>query len=123
MVTGKHPWQNLDEIQTMWRLGRFDKPPLPEHISPEARIFLQATFTIDPKERPTASSLLNHEFTLFDGLDLDFRQYKEAAILKKQQLDELEAEAEDSSDDDSDEDSDEDEDLDLEDDDDEMSED
>ncbi len=83
-------------------------------------MFLQATFTVDPKERPTANFLLSHEFTIFNILDLDFRQYKEAAILKKQQLDEAEEEEEDSSDEDSD-----DEDLELEDDsdDDEMSED
>jgi serine/threonine protein kinase len=87
MLTGKHPWQNLDEIQTMWRLGRFDKPPLPENISDEAKLFLQATFTIDPQLRPTASFLLNHEFIFLDVQQLDFRKYKEAAILKKQQLD------------------------------------
>ncbi|KAI8930123.1 kinase-like domain-containing protein, partial [Entophlyctis helioformis] len=62
MFTGSHPWRQLDEIQTMWRLGREDKPPLPSFLSPEATDFLAKCFTIDPEVRPTASQLLIHPF-------------------------------------------------------------
>ena len=107
MLTCKHPWQNLDEIQTLWRLGRFDSPPLPTSLSIEAKGFLDQTFKIDPVERPTAIQLLGHEFCLFNLEDLDFRAYKEAAILKKKQMEE-EEDSSDSEDESSEADSDED---------------
>lgn len=91
MITSRHPWQNFDEIQTLWRLGRYDRPPLPEGISPSATNFLENAFATDAVDRPTASQLLNHEFCIYNVDQFDFRGYKEAAILKKQQLDEEEA--------------------------------
>ena len=100
MLTCKHPWQNLDEIQTLWRLGRYDKPPIPNNLSPEATSFLSLTFETDPKIRPTANSLLDHEFCISNVEDWNFKAYKEAAILKKQQIDLANAEDEDDSDDD-----------------------
>lgn len=93
MLTCKHPWQGLDEIQTLWRLGRFDRPPMPSDLSKKAMNFLEKTFAIDPNDRPTACSLLDHEFCIYNVDELDFRSYKEAAIRKKQK--EMEAEDED----------------------------
>ncbi|KAJ3256205.1 ATP binding [Boothiomyces macroporosus] len=88
MMTSTHPWKNLDEIQTLWRLGRFDKPPLPTDISKEATEFLKCTFATNPDDRPTALELQDHPFCIFDVENFDFRAYKEAAILRKKQLDE-----------------------------------
>jgi serine/threonine protein kinase len=99
MLTCKHPWQNLDEIQTLWRLGRYDKPPIPDLLSPEAASFLNLTFETDPKLRPTANSLLDHDFCISNVEDWNFKAYKEAAILKKQQID-LANEEDDDSDED-----------------------
>ncbi len=107
MLTCKHPWQNLDEIQTLWRLGRYDRPPMPADISNEAKLFLDRTFATDPIDRPTAAQLLNHEFCIYNVDDLDFRAYKEAAILKKQQLDQEDDDDDDDDDEDEDFDSDE----------------
>jgi serine/threonine protein kinase len=87
MLTCKHPWINLDEIQTLWRLGRFDCPPLPDQISKEATSFLEQTFVIDPANRPTALQLLDHNFSSLNLEEFDFRAYKAAAIAKKTQLD------------------------------------
>ncbi|KAI8900557.1 kinase-like domain-containing protein, partial [Globomyces pollinis-pini] len=62
MITCTHPWKNLDEIQTLWRLGRFDKPPLPDKLSPLVTDFLGKTFCTNPEDRPTAHELLLHPF-------------------------------------------------------------
>ncbi|KAL5032972.1 hypothetical protein BDV3_001491 [Batrachochytrium dendrobatidis] len=87
MFTGNHPWRQLDEVQTMWRLGREDKPPLPEHLSSMGTDFLTKTFVINPEERPTAAELEMHPFCLFDPTTFDFRAYKEEAIQRKQLMD------------------------------------
>ncbi|KAH9272219.1 hypothetical protein BASA83_005561 [Batrachochytrium salamandrivorans] len=87
MFTGSHPWRKLDEVQTMWRLGREDKPPLPEYLSPMGTDFLSKSFTINPEERPTAAELGMHPFCVFDPTTFDFRAYKEEAIRRKQLMD------------------------------------
>ncbi|TPX72173.1 hypothetical protein SpCBS45565_g00610 [Spizellomyces sp. 'palustris'] len=97
MFTGYNPWRQLDELQTMWRLGRENTPPLPEWLSPQAQNLLEKCFAIDPDQRPTATDLLSHEFADVDPATIvDFRAYKEAAI----ELKRLEEEAEALSDDD-----------------------
>ncbi|KND00975.1 STE/STE11/BCK1 protein [Spizellomyces punctatus DAOM BR117] len=93
MFTGYNPWRQLDELQTMWRLGRENTPPLPEWLSPQAQNLLEKCFTIDPDQRPTATDLLSHEFADVDPATIvDFRAYKEAAIEQKR-LEEEEADA------------------------------
>ncbi|KAJ3159282.1 hypothetical protein HDU86_001885 [Geranomyces michiganensis] len=84
MFTGFHPWRQLDELQTMWRLGKENAPPIPDWLSKEAQDFLAQCFAIDPDERPTAAELLCHPFADVDPATfLDFRAYKEAAIEQK----------------------------------------
>ena len=100
MFTNKHPWQNFDEIQTLWRLGRFDRPPIPENIPKEAISFLNQTFETDPEKRATAESLFQDKFCI-QG-EFDFKQYKEKAIIRKQQQD-LAEEADDDDESDGDE--------------------
>jgi serine/threonine protein kinase len=107
MVTCKHPWQNLDEIQTLWRLGRFDRPPLPNDISEDCRNFLDKTFATTPDDRPSAQCLLEHPFCIYDVENFDFRAYKEAAIARKKLLDEEDDEDDDEEEDDDDDDYDE----------------
>ncbi|KAJ3168624.1 hypothetical protein HDU88_001517 [Geranomyces variabilis] len=84
MFTGFHPWRQLDELQTMWRLGKENAPPIPDWLSQEAQDFLAKCFAIDPDERPTAAELLTHPFADVDPATfLDFHAYKEAAIEQK----------------------------------------
>ncbi|KAJ3176290.1 hypothetical protein HDU87_005332 [Geranomyces variabilis] len=84
MFTGFHPWRQLDELQTMWRLGKENAPPIPDWLSPQAQGFLAKCFAIDPDERPTAAELLTHPFADVDPATfLDFHAYKEAAIEQK----------------------------------------
>ena len=46
MFTGTHPWKQFDEIQTMWRLGRQDKPPVPDSIGQDGANFINRCFTM-----------------------------------------------------------------------------
>ena len=86
MITGYHPWRNLDEIQTMWRLGREDKPPFPDSLSEDASDFLSKCFEIDPDQRPTATELLGHPFAVFVLSASDFRAYKNVAIQRMEEM-------------------------------------
>ncbi|RKP02459.1 hypothetical protein CXG81DRAFT_10781, partial [Caulochytrium protostelioides] len=60
MLTGTHPWRQLDEMQTMWRLGRGNAPEIPDDLSDLAKDFLAQCLTVDAEQRPTASQLLMH---------------------------------------------------------------
>ncbi|KAJ3004287.1 hypothetical protein HKX48_001326, partial [Thoreauomyces humboldtii] len=100
MFTGLNPWKQLDELQTMWRLGKENAPPIPEWLSDDARDFLAKCFAIDPDQRPTAAQLLCHPFADVDPASfLDFRAYKEAAIEQKRLEEEEEDDDEDYDDD------------------------
>ncbi|KAJ3045028.1 hypothetical protein HDV00_012450 [Rhizophlyctis rosea] len=80
MFTGGHPWQKLDELQTMWRLGRENRPDVPDGVGEEGRAFVGKCFTIDPDERPTATALLTDPFADIDPAEFDFKACKERAL-------------------------------------------
>jgi mitogen-activated protein kinase kinase kinase len=46
MFTGNHPWKQFDEMQTMWKLGKENSPPLPDMLDDDAKEFLQKCFTM-----------------------------------------------------------------------------
>ncbi|KAI8079983.1 kinase-like domain-containing protein [Halteromyces radiatus] len=62
MLTGKHPWLDMNMLAALYSLGRFEAPPIPEGIHENAKSFLKQCFTINPEERPTAADLLVHPF-------------------------------------------------------------
>ncbi|PWN21690.1 Pkinase-domain-containing protein [Microstroma glucosiphilum] len=62
MMSGTHPWPNLNQMQALFKIGSCAKPSLPEEISAEAVDFLEKTFEIDHEKRPTADELLRHAF-------------------------------------------------------------
>uniref|UniRef100_A0A061RJH3 mitogen-activated protein kinase kinase kinase n=1 Tax=Tetraselmis sp. GSL018 TaxID=582737 RepID=A0A061RJH3_9CHLO len=64
MATGKPPWSEFKEpMSAMYQIASSkEPPPIPEHLSPEARDFLLLCFNRVPKERPNASRLLQHPF-------------------------------------------------------------
>ncbi|KAJ1557995.1 hypothetical protein HK096_004157 [Nowakowskiella sp. JEL0078] len=80
MLTGGLPWQKFSETQAMWRLGGKNAPPIPESASDIAKSFLQSCFTIDPEQRPTASELLEHQFSDFEVDAFDFIIAKSRAL-------------------------------------------
>ncbi|KAJ3088508.1 hypothetical protein HK102_008584 [Quaeritorhiza haematococci] len=83
MLTGSHPWKQLDEMQTMWKLGRDSAPPIPDYLSAEAKDFVTQCFLIDPDKRPTAGQLLDHPFADVDPA-FDFKTYYAAAMERKE---------------------------------------
>ncbi|XP_048865419.1 mitogen-activated protein kinase kinase kinase 4 isoform X8 [Brienomyrus brachyistius] len=63
MVTGKRPWHEYEHnFQIMYKVGMGHKPPIPEKLSAEGKDFLQHCLESDPKQRWTASTLLDHPF-------------------------------------------------------------
>ncbi|WOL07804.1 mitogen-activated protein kinase kinase kinase YODA [Canna indica] len=61
MFTGKHPWNDLEGPQAMFKVLHKD-PPIPQTLSNEGKDFLHCCFHRNPAERPTASMLLDHPF-------------------------------------------------------------
>ncbi|KAJ4955583.1 hypothetical protein NE237_012366 [Protea cynaroides] len=64
MATGKPPWsQQYQEVAALFHIGTTKShPPIPEHLSLEAKDFLLKCLQKEPNLRPTASELLQHSF-------------------------------------------------------------
>nr|CAD1826605.1 unnamed protein product [Ananas comosus var. bracteatus] len=64
MATGKPPWsQQYQEVAALFHVGTTKShPPIPEHLSLEAKDFLLKCLQEEPSLRPTASDLLQHPF-------------------------------------------------------------
>ena len=64
MATAKPPWSDFTTpVSAMFHIASAKgPPPLPAHISHEARDFLLLCFNRVPKERPNAGRLLQHPF-------------------------------------------------------------
>ncbi|KAK8681062.1 hypothetical protein V6N13_053469 [Hibiscus sabdariffa] len=64
MATGKPPWsQQYQEVAALFHIGTTKShPPIPEHLSVEAKDFLSKCLQKEPELRPTASELLQHTF-------------------------------------------------------------
>lgn len=64
LATGRRPYHELSAMQVLFRMVEDRCPPIPEHISAEAKDFLKSCWVWDPKERPSANDLLRHPFIL-----------------------------------------------------------
>ncbi|KAI4345596.1 hypothetical protein L6164_012702 [Bauhinia variegata] len=64
MATGKPPWsQQYQEVAALFHIGTTKShPPIPEHLSAEAKDFLLKCLQEEPNLRPSASELLQHPF-------------------------------------------------------------
>lgn len=63
MLTGKHPYPDLNQMQAIFKIGGSDSAPqIPSGISGDARDFLRRTFMLDFQDRPCAADLLAHPF-------------------------------------------------------------
>ncbi len=62
MISGTHPWAELNQMQALFQIGMGRKPSLPDEISLECRDFLEKTFELDYNARPSAEELLEHAF-------------------------------------------------------------
>ncbi|XP_057489139.1 mitogen-activated protein kinase kinase kinase NPK1-like [Actinidia eriantha] len=66
MATGKPPWsQQYQEVAALFHIGTTKShPPIPEHLSVEAKDFLLKCLQKEPNLRPAASDLLQHPFVI-----------------------------------------------------------
>ncbi|CDH53025.1 mitogen-activated protein kinase kinase kinase [Lichtheimia corymbifera JMRC:FSU:9682] len=71
MLTGERPWLTFHQLAAFYNLGCQKKPRVPETIADTAKDFLNLCFAIDPRKRPTANDLLNHQFCYIEP-DFDF---------------------------------------------------
>ncbi|CAM8914753.1 unnamed protein product [Rhodiola kirilowii] len=71
MATGKPPWsQQYQEVAALFHIGTTKShPPIPEHLSNEAKDFLLKCLQGVPSMRPTAAVLLQHPFVTGEHKD------------------------------------------------------
>ncbi|EPS65325.1 hypothetical protein M569_09452, partial [Genlisea aurea] len=71
MATGKAPWsQQYQEFAALFHVGTTKShPPIPEHLSNEAKDFLLKCLQKEPDLRPTSSELLTHPFVTGESQD------------------------------------------------------
>lgn len=63
MFIGAHPFPDCSQLQAIFAIGSNQaRPPAPEHVSPEAKEFLDMTFQVDYEMRPSADELLKCQF-------------------------------------------------------------
>ncbi|KAH9079546.1 Pkinase-domain-containing protein [Lactarius deliciosus] len=61
MLTGEHPWAQLNQMQAIFKIGSSGaKPPIPSDISADAQNCLDFCFELDHEIRPSAGDLLGH---------------------------------------------------------------
>lgn len=73
MFAGRRPWSKEEAVGAIYKLGSLNQaPPIPDdvssNISAAAVGFMLDCFTIDPRERPTAETLKQHQFCKLDPL-------------------------------------------------------
>ncbi|KAJ5182742.1 Protein kinase byr2 [Penicillium capsulatum] len=63
MFIGAHPFPDCSQLQAIFAIGSNKaRPPAPEHVSQEAKEFLDMTFQLDFEKRPSADELLKCQF-------------------------------------------------------------
>ncbi|KAI8077264.1 uncharacterized protein B0P05DRAFT_544276 [Gilbertella persicaria] len=82
MLTGNHPWLDLNMLAALYSLGKYQAPPIPEDLSQYAKDFLAQCFIINPEDRPTAEQLLAHPFVQPDP-SFEFKKYMKKAEIER----------------------------------------
>ncbi|KAL5145935.1 Mitogen-activated protein kinase kinase kinase 3 [Glycine soja] len=63
MATSKPPWNQYEGVAAIFKIGNSrDMPEIPDHLSSEAKNFIQLCLQRDPSARPTAQKLIEHPF-------------------------------------------------------------
>ncbi|KAJ2077606.1 ATP binding [Coemansia sp. RSA 988] len=71
MMTGAHPFPDLDQMQALYTIGQRGRPRIPSGISDAGQDFLDQTLQLDLDLRPTAKELADHGFVCADTVDDD----------------------------------------------------
>ncbi|KAJ4796267.1 Mitogen-activated protein kinase kinase kinase 1 [Rhynchospora pubera] len=62
MLTRQLPYPHLEWTQALFQIGQGVPPPIPTHLSKDARSFISQCVKVDAFDRPSASELLDHPF-------------------------------------------------------------
>ncbi|CAA0809917.1 Mitogen-activated protein kinase kinase kinase 1 [Striga hermonthica] len=63
MLTRRFPYSHLETpMAALYRIGKGERPEIPESLSNDARDFILTCLQVDPSSRPTAVQLLDHPF-------------------------------------------------------------
>ncbi|KAK9758224.1 hypothetical protein RND81_01G216300 [Saponaria officinalis] len=67
MLTRHVPYYPLEPVsftlpQALFKISKGKPPPIPDHLSTDARDFIQQCLRVDANDRPSAAELLDHQF-------------------------------------------------------------
>ncbi|KAJ1391020.1 Protein kinase domain [Sesbania bispinosa] len=63
MATTKPPWHQYEGVAAMFKIGNSKElPAIPDHLSNEGKDFVRKCLQRNPRDRPSASELLDHPF-------------------------------------------------------------
>lgn len=62
MFTGKHPFPDFSQMQAIFKIGTDTTPEIPSWATEEGKDFMQQTFKMDYRTRPSAIELLQHSW-------------------------------------------------------------
>ncbi|KAJ1825376.1 ATP binding, partial [Coemansia sp. RSA 2599] len=62
MITGTHPFPDLDQMQALYSIGQRGRPKIPSDMSDAGQDFLEQALQVDLEKRPTAKDLIDHAF-------------------------------------------------------------
>jgi serine/threonine protein kinase len=62
LVTGKPPFDDLNDVACLFKVAEGNPPPLPTDVSPECADFLSKCLNPKQEERPSGAELLEHPF-------------------------------------------------------------
>ncbi|KAG4936325.1 hypothetical protein AAZX31_18G144000 [Glycine max] len=63
MAASKPPWNQYEGVAAIFKIGNNrDMPEILDHLSSEAKNFIQLCLQRDPSARPTAQKLIEHPF-------------------------------------------------------------
>jgi len=80
LVSGKPPFDDLNDIACLLKMAEGNPPPLPLDISDMCRDFLTKCLLTDWQSRPTTAELLEHPF-LFLKSDQELKLKKELIVI------------------------------------------
>ncbi|KAG8529204.1 uncharacterized protein KY384_005839 [Bacidia gigantensis] len=88
MFAGRRPWSKDEAVGAIYKLGTLNQaPPIPDDvsqaISAQALSFMLDCFTIDPRERPTAGTLLQQQPFFGETKGWDFAETELARKLRE----------------------------------------
>ncbi|KAH9603504.1 hypothetical protein KSS87_010020 [Heliosperma pusillum] len=63
MATTKPPWSQYEGVAAMFKIGNSKElPAIPDHLSEEGKDFVKLCLRRNPRDRPSAAELLEHQF-------------------------------------------------------------